>query len=67
ELETIALPSRSNARDATNGMGSAPPFRAEIERRDPAALERAACRGRRGHPLDGLDATITAHLVISIR
>ncbi|MEO6208298.1 MAG: nucleotide disphospho-sugar-binding domain-containing protein, partial [Candidatus Limnocylindrales bacterium] len=42
ELETIALPSRSNARDATNGMGSAPPFRAEIERRDPAALERAA-------------------------
>jgi len=68
ELETIALSSRINARDAANGMVFGSPFRAEIERRDPTALGRAADAVAEAlRPFDGLDATISAHLVTSTR
>lgn len=42
ELETVALSSRVSARDAAQGIVRGSPFRSEIERRDPAALDRAA-------------------------
>ena len=41
KLETVALTSRVNARDAAQGLVLGSPFRAEIERRDPSALDRA--------------------------
>ncbi len=42
EIETINLSSRVNARDAAQGLVFGSPFRSEIERRDPSALDRAA-------------------------
>jgi hypothetical protein len=41
EIETIKLSSRVNARDAAQGLVFGSPFRSEIERRDPSALDRA--------------------------
>jgi hypothetical protein len=41
ELETVALSSRISARDAAPGTVLGSPFRSEIERRDPASLDRA--------------------------
>lgn len=41
ELDTITLTSRVNARDAAQGLVLGSPFRAEIERRDPSALDHA--------------------------
>ena len=42
EIETIQLSSRVNSRDAAQGFVFGSPFRSEIERRDPSALDRAA-------------------------
>lgn len=68
ELETIALSSHINALDAANGMVFGSPFRAEIERRDPTALGRAADAVAEAlRPFDGLDAAISAHLVTATR
>lgn len=64
ELETCALSSRVTARDAAEGMVLGSPFRAEIERRDPSALQRAT--DAVAHALDrwdGKDAPIHAHVV----
>ena len=41
KLETVALTTGVSARDAAKGMVLGSPLRAEIERRDPAALDRA--------------------------
>ena len=41
KLETVALTSCVSARDAAQGLVLGSPFRAEIERRDPSALDRA--------------------------
>jgi len=41
EIETIELSSRVNARDAAQGLVFGAPLRAEIERRDPSAVDRA--------------------------
>ena len=64
EIETIELSSRVNARDAAQGLVFGSPLRAEIERRDPSALDRTAdavaqTLGR----WHGKDAPMSAHLV----
>ena len=64
EIETIELSSRVNARDAAQGLVFGSPLRAEIERRDPSAVDRAADAVAqalvRWH---GKDAPMSAHLV----
>jgi ubiquinone/menaquinone biosynthesis C-methylase UbiE len=68
ELETIALCSRVSARDAAQGIVLGSPFRAEIERRDPSALESAANAVTEALlPWDGKDATMSAHVVIATK
>jgi hypothetical protein len=68
QVETITSSSRVNARDAAHGLVLGSPFRAEIERRDPAGLERAlhAVTGAL-QPWDGKDASISAHLVTATK
>lgn len=64
EVETLLLSTRVNARDAAHGMVLGSPFRAEIEQRDAAALERALDRVTDAlSPFDGKDAPMSAHLV----
>jgi len=64
EIETIELSSRVNARDAAQGLVFGSPLRAEIERRDPSALDRTADSVARGLARwDGKDAPMSAHLV----
>lgn len=64
ELETVALQTPVRARDAAEGMVLGSPFRAEIERRDPAALERATDAVETAvREWDGKDAPMSAHLV----
>ncbi len=64
EIETIELSSRVTARDAAHGLVFGSPLRAEIERRDPSAVDRAADAVAqalaRWH---GKDAPMSAHLV----
>lgn len=67
-IRTVPLTTRVDARDAAAGMVLGSPFRAEIERRDPAALERAleavadALRS-----LDGQEAPMSAHVATASR
>lgn len=68
QLETVALTTRVSASDAALGMVLGSPFRAEIERRDPSALNRAldavmAALAR----WDGTDAPMSAHLVTATK
>jgi len=68
ELETVALSSRVNARDAAQGMVLGSPFRAEIERRDPSALDRAVeAVADRLAQWDGIDAPMSAHVVTATK
>jgi ubiquinone/menaquinone biosynthesis C-methylase UbiE len=67
-LETVALASRVNAHDAAQGMVFGSPFRAEIERRDPSAVDRAldavtAALLR----WDGHDAPLSAHVATATK
>lgn len=67
-LETVALSSRVSARDAAQGMVLGSPFRAEIERRDPAALDRAVDAVTEAlRPWDDNDAPMSAHLVTAAK
>jgi ubiquinone/menaquinone biosynthesis C-methylase UbiE len=64
KIETIKLSTRVNAHDAAQGLIFGSPFRSEIERRDPSALDRAA--EAVAHALvrwDGKDAPMSAHLI----
>ncbi len=64
DIETIELFSRVNARDAAQGLVFGSPLRAEIERRDPSGVDRAA--DAVAHALErwhGKDAPMSAHLV----
>jgi len=64
EIETIQLSSRVSSSDTAQGLVFGSPFRSEIERRDPSALDRAA--EAVAHALarwDGRDAPMSAHLV----
>ena len=66
KIETIELTSRVNAHDAAQGLIFGSPLRSEIERRDPAALEKAAeavAKALQGW--DGKDAPMSAHLATS--
>ena len=68
ELETVALSSRVSARDAAQGIVLGSPFRAEIERRDPSALDRAVDAVAEALlPWDGEDATMSAHVVTATK
>jgi SAM-dependent methyltransferase len=64
EIETIKLSSRVNAHDAAQGLVFGSPFRADIERRDPSAPERAAeAVAQALLQWDGKDAPMSAHLI----
>jgi ubiquinone/menaquinone biosynthesis C-methylase UbiE len=66
EIETIELSSRVNAREAAQGLVFGSPFRSEIERRDPSALDRAAEAVTQAlEGWDGRDAPMSAHVVTS--
>ncbi len=63
KIETTKLSSRVDARHAAQGLVFGSPLRAEIERRDPTALERAADAVAQAlAPWDGKDAPMSAHL-----
>lgn len=63
ELQTVALSSRVTANDAAQGIVLGGPFRAEIERRDPSALDRAVHAVARALARwEGKDAPMSAHL-----
>jgi len=66
EVETMALSSRVNAREAAQGLVFGSPFRSEIERRGPSALDRAADAVAQAlMRWDGKDAPMSAHVVTS--
>ena len=68
EVETIELSSRVSAPDAAHGIVLGSPFRAEIERLDASALERATEAVERAlEPWDGKDAPLSAHLATATR
>jgi SAM-dependent methyltransferase len=63
ELETVELTSMVSARDAANGIVLGSPFRAEIERLDPSAPERARAAVEDAlQPWDGMSAPMSAHV-----
>jgi ubiquinone/menaquinone biosynthesis C-methylase UbiE len=64
ELDTVALSTTVNASEAAYGLVLGSPFRSEIERRDPAALDRAldAVTEALGR-WDGGAAPMSAHVV----
>ena len=68
KLDTVRITSRVTAREAAMGMVLGSPFRSEIERRDPSALDRAldavtAALAR----WEGNDAPLSAHVVTAAR
>jgi hypothetical protein len=67
-IEAMTLAGRVTARDAAQGLVLGSPFRAEIEQRDPAGLERAldAVTDALEH-WDGKAAAMSAHLVTGMR
>jgi len=63
ELETVELSSVVSARDAARGIVLGSPFRAEIERLDPSALERGTAAVEQAlQPWDGTSAVMSAHI-----
>lgn len=68
EVDTRALHTHVSAGDAAAGMVLGSPFRAEIERRDPAGLERALEAVTEAlRPWDGKDAPISGHVVTATK
>ena len=68
QLETIALTTPVDARDAARGLVLGSPFRSEIVRRDPSALDRALNAVTAAlAQWDGHDAPMSAHLVTAIK
>lgn len=68
ELETVELSSLVSAPDAARGIVLGSPFRAEIERLDPSALERATTAVQRAlQPWDGTTAPMSAHIATARR
>lgn len=68
ELETVELSSPVNARDAARGIVLGSPFRAEIERLDDVALERATAAVEQAlQPWDGKTAPLSAHIATAAR
>jgi ubiquinone/menaquinone biosynthesis C-methylase UbiE len=68
QVETVELSSLVSAHDAARGIVLGSPFRAEIERLDPSALERAADAVEQAlQPWDGTKAPMSAHIVTATR
>jgi ubiquinone/menaquinone biosynthesis C-methylase UbiE len=68
QLETVALSSRVSARDAAQGLVLGSPFRSEIERRDPSALDRAVNAVTEAlSPWEGKNAPMSAHVVTATK
>lgn len=68
ELETVELSSSVVARDAARGIVLGSPFRAEIERLDPSALERGTAAVEQAlRPWDGTTAPLSAHIATAMR
>jgi SAM-dependent methyltransferase len=68
ELETVELSSRVAAHEAAQGIVLGSPFRAEIERLDPSALERAVTAVTEAlRPWDGKNAPMSAHIATATR
>jgi ubiquinone/menaquinone biosynthesis C-methylase UbiE len=68
ELETVELSSRVIAQDAAHGIVLGSPFRAEIERLDESALERAATAVDKAlRAWDGTNAPMSAHIATATR
>jgi ubiquinone/menaquinone biosynthesis C-methylase UbiE len=68
EVNTVALTTPVNSRDAAHGIVLGSPFRAEIERRDPSALERALESVVEAlSQWDGKAAPMSAHVVTATR
>jgi ubiquinone/menaquinone biosynthesis C-methylase UbiE len=68
EVETVELSSRVVAADAAHGIVLGSPFRAEIERLDESALERAAAAVEEAlRPWDGTNAPMSAHVATATR
>jgi ubiquinone/menaquinone biosynthesis C-methylase UbiE len=67
-VETVELSSRVTAHEAAQGIVLGSPFRAEIERLDASALERATAAVHEALlPWDGKDAPMTAHVATATR
>jgi ubiquinone/menaquinone biosynthesis C-methylase UbiE len=68
ELDVVELSSRVAARDAAHGIVLGSPFRAEIERIDATALERAATAVEEALvPWDGKHAPMSVHIATATR
>jgi len=68
KVETVELSSSVSARDAAGGIVLGSPFRAEIERLEPAALERATAAVEKAlQPWDGRMAPMSAHIATATR
>lgn len=68
ELETVVLDTRVVAADAARGIVLGSPFRGEIERRAPTALDRAVQAVTAALlPWDGKDAPMSAHIATATR
>lgn len=68
EVETVELSSSVSAHDAALGIVLGSPFRAEIERLDPAALGRATAAVEYAlRAWDGTSAPMSAHIATAIR
>jgi ubiquinone/menaquinone biosynthesis C-methylase UbiE len=68
DLETVELSSRVSARDAANGIVLGSPFRGEIEKLDPSALERGTAAVEEAlSDWDGRDAPMSAHIASAVR
>ena len=68
EVETVELASLVSAQDAARGIVLGSPFRAEIERLDPSALERATDAIEQAlQPWDGTKAPMSAHVATATR
>lgn len=67
-VESVELSSRVTAHEAAQGIVLGSPFRAEIERLDASALERATAAVREALlPWDGKDAPMAAHVAWATR
>lgn len=68
EIDTVVLTSRVNARDAAQALVLGSPFRAEIEKRDSAGVDRALDAVTTAlAPWDGSDAPMSAHVVTAVK
>jgi ubiquinone/menaquinone biosynthesis C-methylase UbiE len=68
KLETVALASHVSARDAAQGIVLGSPFRSEIERRDPSAVDRAVDAVASAlAQWDGKNAPMSAHFVTATK